>query len=151
MDELTFDNLENFIIMKYKNKIILTSDEENKKNCIDILISSYVSTFIIFNDLISVGLDEIQDYAEKNFYSIGQSTLLAYQDDFIKDIRDEGEEVNTVILKYYDLGKKLAEQRIIELFPILSIDIFSILHSPIAMNHYYEELKFKLNVLYGDL
>ena len=148
---IIYKNLENFIIMKYKNKIILTSDEENKKNCIDILISSYVSTFIIFNDLISVGLDEIQDYAEKNFYSIGQSTLLAYQDDFIKDIRDEGEEVNTVILKYYDLGKKLAEQRIIELFPILSIDIFSILHSPIAMNHYYEELKFKLNVLYGDL
>lgn len=139
-----YENLDIFILKGYEDKIVSSNVEANRQNFIDIIISSYVTTFIVF----SGNSEENISFAIDNFNSISD-TLKEYQDCFINEIQSRGAEAHSIVLDYYNLGKKLAKQRILRMIPITDEQFFQKLHCATVMKLFSEELRGKLEMCYG--
>lgn len=139
-----YENFDIFILKGYEDKIVSSNVEANRQNFIDIIISSYVTTFIVF----SGNSEENISFAIDNFYSISD-TLKEYQDCFINEIQSRGAEAHSIVLDYYNLGKKLAKQRILRMIPITDEQFFQKLHCATVMKLFSEELRGKIEMCYG--
>ena len=143
MDNI-YENLDIFILKGYEDKIVSSNVEASRQNFIDIIISSYVITFTVF----SSDSEENINFAIDNFYSISD-TLKEYQDCFINEIQSRGAEAHSIVLDYYNLGKKLAKQRILRMIPITDEQFIQRLHCPSVMKLFSEELRGKIEMCYG--
>ena len=139
-----YKNLDIFIIKGYEDKIVSSNVEANRQNFINIIISSYVITFTVF----SSDSEENINFAIDNFCSISD-TLKEYQDCFINEIQSREAEVHSIVLDYYNLGKKLAEQRILRMIPITDEQFFQKLHCAYVMKLFSEGLRGKMETCYG--
>ena len=92
--------------------------------------------------------EENINFAIDNFCSISD-TLKEYQDCFINEIQSREAEVHSIVLDYYNLGKKLAEQRILRMIPITDEQFFQKLHCAYVMKLFSEGLRGKMETCYG--
>ena len=139
-----YKNLDIFIIKGYEDKIVSSNVEANRQNFIDIIRSSYITTFRVF-----IGnSEENRSIAFDNFYSISD-ILKEYQDCFINEIQSRGAEAYSIVLNYYNLGKELAKQRILRMIPITDEQFFQKLYCASVMKLFSEELRGKIEMCYG--
>ena len=58
-------------------------------------------------------------------------------------------EAHYIVLDYYNLGKKLAKQRILGMIPITDEQFFQKLQRPFVIKLFSEELRGKIEMCYG--